>query len=169
MFSKIVAISTVKHLSGNYASFSNPVCKSGIAYPLLIGLKASWKYYPSTADFHGDGYFLQNAGFTKGLRIAFVVCDVNSKYRHIQVNSVEFIGIYKNTPIIQNAVFDIPLQNHTASHTLSATETAQFFISMHRLIYLVLFRYTLKADGTCQALFLEIAENLMAYTKKSAS
>ena len=36
MFGKIVAISTVKHLSRNYASFSNQVCKSGIAYPLLV-------------------------------------------------------------------------------------------------------------------------------------
>ena len=87
MFGKIVAISTVKHLSRNYASFSNQVCMSGIAYPLLIGLKASWNHYPSTADFHGDGCFLQNAGFTKGLRIASVVCDVNSSTEGIQVNS----------------------------------------------------------------------------------
>ena len=36
MFGKIVAIATVKHLSRNYASFSNQVCKSGIAYPLLV-------------------------------------------------------------------------------------------------------------------------------------
>ena len=36
MFGKIVAISTVKHLSRNYASFSNQVCKSGIAYPFLV-------------------------------------------------------------------------------------------------------------------------------------
>ena len=40
MFGKIVAISTVKHLSRNYASFSNQVCKSGIAYPLLVRHKA---------------------------------------------------------------------------------------------------------------------------------
>lgn len=31
--------------------------------------------------------FLQNAGFTKDLRIAFVVCDINSEYGCIQVNS----------------------------------------------------------------------------------
>ena len=36
MFGKIVAISTVKHLSRNYASFSYRVCKSGIAYPFLV-------------------------------------------------------------------------------------------------------------------------------------
>ena len=67
--------------------FSNQVCKSGIAYPLLVRRKVFSK---NTADFHGDGYFLQNAGFTKGLRIAFVVCDVNSEYRRIQVNSADF-------------------------------------------------------------------------------
>ena len=83
--SKIVAISTVKHLSWNYASFSNRVCKSGIAYPLLVRHKAFHTGTPMT--FMEMDTFLQNAGFTKGLRIAFVVCDVNSEYRRIQVNS----------------------------------------------------------------------------------
>ena len=82
--SKMLAISTVKHLSRNYASFSNQVCKSGIAYPLLVSHKIS---KTDTADFHGDGYILQNAGLTKDLRIASVVCDVNSEYGCIQVNS----------------------------------------------------------------------------------
>ena len=81
--SKIVAISTVKHLSRNYASFSNQVCKSGIAYPLLVRHKIS---QTDTADFHGDGYILQNAGLTKDLRIASVVCDVNSEKEQLQVN-----------------------------------------------------------------------------------
>ena len=44
--SKIVAISTVKHLSWNYASVSNQVCKSGIAYPLLVRHKAFYKGTP---------------------------------------------------------------------------------------------------------------------------
>ena len=34
--------------------FSNQVCKSGIAYPLLVRRKVFSK---NTADFHGDGYF----------------------------------------------------------------------------------------------------------------
>ena len=46
--SKIVAISTVKHLSRNYAFFSNPVCKSGIAYPLLVRHKVFYKGTPLT-------------------------------------------------------------------------------------------------------------------------
>lgn len=62
MFGKIVAISTVKHLSRNYASFSNQVCKSGIAYPLLVRRKISRM---DTADFHGDGYILQNTDSQK--------------------------------------------------------------------------------------------------------
>ena len=77
-----MAISTVKHLSRNYASFSNQVCKSGIAYPLLVRRKISRM---DTADFHGDGYILQNTGLTKDLRIAFVVCDVNSEQKRLQV------------------------------------------------------------------------------------
>ena len=81
MFGKIVAISTVKHLSRNYASFSNQVCKSGIAYPLLVRRKISRM---DTADFHGDGYFLQNTGH-EAEEISFVVCDVNSEKEQLQV------------------------------------------------------------------------------------
>jgi len=87
MFGKIVAISTVKHLSRNYAYFSNQVCKSGIAYPLLVRRKISRM---DTADFHGDGYILQNTGLTKDLRIAFVVCDVNSEQKRLQVKIFVF-------------------------------------------------------------------------------
>ena len=64
-------------------TITTQVCKSGIAYPLLVRHKISQK---DTADFHGDGYFLQNAGLTKDLRIAFVVCDVNSEKEQLQVN-----------------------------------------------------------------------------------
>lgn len=87
MFGKIVAISTVKHLSRNYAYFSNQVCKSGIAYPLLVRRKISRM---DTADFHGDGYILQNTGLTKDLRIAFVVCDVNFEQKRLQVKIFVF-------------------------------------------------------------------------------
>ena len=82
MFGKIVAISTVKHLSRNYASFSNQVCKSGIAYPLLVRHKIS---QTDTADFHGDGYILQNTGHETE-EISFVVCDVNSEQKRLQVD-----------------------------------------------------------------------------------
>ena len=86
MFGKIVAISTVKHLSRNYASFSNQVCKSGIAYPLLVRRKISRM---DTADFHGDGYFLQNTGH-EAEEISFVVCDVNSEKEQLQVKIFVF-------------------------------------------------------------------------------
>ena len=96
MFGKIVAISTVKHLSRNYASFSNQVCKSGIAYPLLVRRKISRM---DTADFHGDGYILQNTGLTKDLRIAFVVCDVNSEQKRLQVKIFVFEKLEGNLTI----------------------------------------------------------------------
>ncbi len=86
MFGKIVAISTVKHLSRNYASFSNQVCKSGIAYPLLVRRKISRM---DTADFHGDGYILQNTGH-EAEEISFVVCDVNSEKEQLQVKIFVF-------------------------------------------------------------------------------
>lgn len=73
---------------------------------------------------------------------------------------LNFLVFIKNNIIIQNTVFAIPLQNRTASHTLDATENTQFFISIYRLIYLVLFRYTLKTDRSCQALFLKLQKIL---------
>lgn len=96
MFGKIVAISTVKHLSRNYASFSNQVCKSGIAYPLLVRRKISRM---DTADFHVDGYILQNTGLTKDLRIAFVMCDVNSEKEQLQVNFLIWEQIFSYEPL----------------------------------------------------------------------
>ena len=77
-----MAISTVKHLSRNYASFSNQVCKSGMAYPLLVRRKISRM---DTADFHGDGCILQNTGH-EAEEISFVVCDVNSEQKRLQVD-----------------------------------------------------------------------------------
>ena len=61
MFGKIVAISTVKPVSQNYASATGSarVVKS-------IYFWSGTKYFKrNTADFHKDGYFLQNAGVTK--------------------------------------------------------------------------------------------------------
>ena len=95
MFGKIVAISTVKHLSRNYASFSNQVCKSGIAYPLLVRRKMSRM---NTADFLGDGYILQNAG-NEVEEISFVVCDVNSEKEQLQVNFLIWEQIFSYEPL----------------------------------------------------------------------
>ena len=95
MFGKIVAISTVKHLSRNYASFSNQVCKSGIAYPLLVRRKISRM---DTADFHGDGYILRNAG-NEVEEISFVVCDVNSEKEQLQVNFLIWEQIFSYEPL----------------------------------------------------------------------
>ena len=57
------------------------MCKSGIAYPLLVRHKIS---QTDTADFHGDGYILQNTGH-EAEEISFVVCDVNSEQKRLQV------------------------------------------------------------------------------------
>ena len=39
----------------------------------------------NTADFHGDGYILQNTGH-EAEEISFVVCDVNSEQKMLQVD-----------------------------------------------------------------------------------
>ena len=83
--SKIVAISTIKHLSRNYASFQQPSVQEWYSLSTSGQTQSIFKIIPLT--FMEMDTFLQNAGFTKGLRIAFVVCDVNSEYGCIQVNS----------------------------------------------------------------------------------
>ena len=93
--SKIVAISTVKPVSQNYASATGSarVVKS-------IYFWSGTKYFKrNTADFHKDGYFLQNAGVTKDLRIAFVVCDVNSEQKRLQVKIFVFEKLEGNLTI----------------------------------------------------------------------
>ncbi len=97
MFGKIVAISTVKHLSRNYASFQLPSVQEW--YSLSISGQAQSIPYRNTADFHGDGYILQNTGLTKDLRIAFVVCDVNSEKEQLQVNFLIWEQIFSYEPL----------------------------------------------------------------------
>ena len=95
MFGKIVAISTVKPVPQNYASATGAarVVKS-------IYFWSGTKYFKrNTADFHKDGYFLQNAGVTKDLRIAFVVCDVNSEQKRLQVKIFVFEKLEGNLTI----------------------------------------------------------------------
>ena len=89
--SKIVAISTVKHLSRNYASFQLPSVQEW--YSLSISGQAQSIPYRNTADFHGDGYILQNAG-NEVEEISFVVCDVNSEKERLQVNFLLFEQIF---------------------------------------------------------------------------
>ena len=91
MFGKIVAISTIKHLSRNYASFQQPSVQEW--YSLSTSGQAQSIPYRNTADFHGDGYILQNAG-NEVEEISFVVCDVNSEKEMLQVNFLLFEQIF---------------------------------------------------------------------------
>ena len=91
MFGKIVAISTIKHLSRNYASFQLPSVQEW--YSLSISGQTQSIPYRYTADFHGDGYILQNAG-NEVEEISFVVCDVNSEKERLQVNFLLFEQIF---------------------------------------------------------------------------
>ena len=89
--SKIVAISTIKHLSRNYASFQQPSVQEW--YSLSTSGQAQSIPYRNTADFHGDGYILQNTGH-EAEEISFVVCDVNSEKEQLQVNFLLFEHIF---------------------------------------------------------------------------
>ena len=82
MFGKIVAISTVKHLSRNYASFQQPSVQEW--YSLSTSGQAQSIPQRNTADFHGDGYILQNTK-QKTKKNTNVVCDVNSEKEQLQV------------------------------------------------------------------------------------
>ena len=83
MFGKTVAISTIKHLSRNYASFQQPSMQEW--YSLSTSGQAQSIPQRNTADFHGDGYILQNTGH-EAEEISFVVCDVNSEQKRLQVD-----------------------------------------------------------------------------------
>ena len=83
MFGKIVAIPTIKHLSRNYASFQQPSVQEW--YSLSTSGQAQSIPQRNTADFHGDGYILQNTGH-EAEEISFVVCDVNSEQKRLQVD-----------------------------------------------------------------------------------
>ena len=83
MFGKIVVISTIKHLSRNYASFQQPSVQEW--YSLSTSGQAQSIPQRNTADFHGDGYILQNTGH-EAEEISFVVCDVNSEQKRLQVD-----------------------------------------------------------------------------------
>ena len=83
MFGKIVAISTIKHLSRNYASFQQPSVQEW--YSLSTSGQAQSIPQRNTANFHGDGYILQNTGH-EAEEISFVVCDVNSEQKRLQVD-----------------------------------------------------------------------------------
>ena len=96
MFGKIVAISTVKHFSRNYASFQLPSVQEW--YSLSISGQAQSIPYRNTADFHGDGYILQNAG-NEVEEISFVVCDVNSEQKRLQVKIFVFEKLEGNLTI----------------------------------------------------------------------
>lgn len=96
MFGKIVAISTVKHLSRNYASFQQPSVQEW--YSLSTSGQAQNIPQRNTADFHGDGYILQNAG-NEVEEISFVVCDVNSEKEQLQVNFLIWEQIFSYEPL----------------------------------------------------------------------
>ena len=96
MFGKIVAISTVKHLSRNYASFQQPSVQEW--YSLSTSGQAQSIPQRNTADFHGDGYILQNAG-NEVEEISFVVCDVNSEKEQLQVNFLIWEQIFSYEPL----------------------------------------------------------------------
>lgn len=83
MYGKIVAISTIKHLSRNYASFQQPSVQKW--YSLSTSGQAQSIPQRNTADFHGDGYILQNTGH-EAEEISFVVYDVNSEQKRLQVD-----------------------------------------------------------------------------------
>ena len=90
MFGKIVAISTVNIFLGITHLSATSVQEW---YSLSISGQAQSIPYRNTADFHGDGYILQNAG-NEVEEISFVVCDVNSEKERLQVNFLLFEQIF---------------------------------------------------------------------------
>ena len=111
--SKIVAISTFKHLSRNYASFQQPSVQEW--YSLSTSGHTQSIFKRNTADFHGDGYFPAERRHLQRLMNRFEsVCDVNSEYRRIQVNSADFEAFLPHTLIIQIHFFKLIFEDTIA-------------------------------------------------------
>ena len=154
MFGKIVAISTVKHLSRNYASFQQPSVQEWYSLSTSGQTQSIFKIIPLT--FMEMDTFLQNAGFTKGLRIAFVVCDVNSEYRRIQVNSADFKVFLPYTFIIQIHFFTL-LFPEVPTDIVSRHFQNDSFINSYRYHYQLIGLQTItKVPDSCQAVFEKI-------------
>ena len=103
MFGKIVAISTVKHLSWNYASFQQPSVQEW--YSLSTSGQTQSIFKRNTADFHGDGYFLQNAGTSKDLRIALKVCVMLTLSTVVFKLILRILRYFYLTPLLYKSTF----------------------------------------------------------------
>ena len=101
--SKIVAISTVKHLSRNYASFQQPSVQEW--YSLSTSGQTQSIFKRNTADFHGDGYFLQNAGTSKDLRIALKVCVMLTLNTVVFKLILRILRYFYLTPLLYKSTF----------------------------------------------------------------
>lgn len=73
------------------------------------------------------GNHLLNAGCTKDLRIAFVVCDINSKCCNIQVKCTEMASISLPNFIIQIALFHLNEKDFDISTLLTLNFSALFY------------------------------------------
>ena len=135
----MLTASTDKSLSWNYISFKNQVDTSGKVNPFLIRLKIFKNEYR---------WLSWRIAFTVRMTVTFrvlrtalkIVCDVNSKCRRIQVNSVEFIDISIYNSIIQISLFSTELTdtpyNIVTSHIESPllSSNTNTYTSLH--IYL---------------------------------
>ena len=152
MFGKIVAISTVKPVSQNYAS------ATGSARVVqLIHFWTDSKYpQTDTAVFHGDGYILQNAGLTKDLRTAFI------SVMMLALNTVVFklilwiLRYFHLTLLLYKSAFLTLLFHTIPTDIVSRHFQNDFFINSYRYHYQLIELQTITdVTDPCQAFFQE--------------
>ena len=110
MFGKMQAISTVEPISQNHASATGA---ARVVQPFHFWTDSK---YPQTdtAVFHKRWMFPAERRYFQRLTNRFEsVCDVNSEYRHIQVNSVDFMVFLPYTSIIQIRFFNTAVPHNT--------------------------------------------------------
>ena len=154
MFGKMQAISTVKHLSRNYASFQQPsvqewysLSTSGQTQSIFKKYRwLSWRWIlPAERR-----YFQRLTNRFES------VCDVNSEYRRIQVNSADFKVFLPYTFIIQIHFFYTAVPRSTDWYSWSHFQN-DIFINSYRYHYQLIGLQTItKVPDSCQAVFEKI-------------
>lgn len=131
--SKIVAISTVKHLSRNYATFQQPSVQEW--YSLSTSGQTQGIFKRNTADFHGDGYFLQNAGTSKDLRIALKVCVMLTLNTVVFKLILRILRYFYLTPLLYKSTFFTLLFHTIPTDIVSRHFQNDSFINSYRYHY----------------------------------
>ena len=131
--SKIVAISTVKHLSRNYASFQQPSVQEWYSLSTSGQTQNIPNGIPLT--FMEMDIFLQNAGTSKDLRIALKVCVMLTLSTVVFKLILRILRYFYLTPLLYKSTFFTLLFHTIPTDIVSRHFQNDSFINSYRYHY----------------------------------